>query len=221
MSKRTLAAIVAASSTAVVLVAAPNAAADDTFCTGVVTGAHDNVVVPSGASCFVVAAQIRGNLKAEPGSVVIDVRGSEIRGNVQGDTFQSFDLHNSTVGGNVQLKKFSQNVQVCASQIRQDLQVEEGNGRVLVGGESCLPVGGGNTVGENLQVYKNVVTDPTFGMDVDANTVGKNLQVYENRGPALKTVQGNVVGQIVQCFKNEMPFIGGPNIAPEKQGQCF
>jgi hypothetical protein len=25
----------------------------------------------------------------------------------------------------------------------------------------------------------------------------------------------------VQCFKNEPPFKGGPNQAPEREGECF
>jgi hypothetical protein len=199
------------------LIAAPAAMADDTRCDGVLPpGVYDNVVVPSGASCVIVGAEIRGNLKAEPGSLIIDVRNSTIHGNVEGDSFASFDLHGSMVGGDVTLKKFNTNVQVCGTQVRQDLQVEEGRGRVELGSPAtgCAA----NEVGENLQAYKNLIT---VYLAIDGNMVGKNLQVYENMGSAPKSVEGNTVGQIVQCFKNEPPFKGGPNEAPEREGECF
>jgi hypothetical protein len=198
------------------LVAAPAAMADDTTCVGVLPpGVYDNVVVPSGASCVIAGAEIRGNLKAEPGSQIIDVRNSTIHGNVEGDSFSSFDLHGSTVGGNVTLKKFTTNVQVCETQVREDLQVEDGQGRVELGNP---PTCAGNQVGENLQAYKNVIT---VYLAINGNMVGKNLQVYENVGLGPKTVEDNTVGQIVQCFKNEPPFKGGPNQAPEREGECF
>jgi hypothetical protein len=205
-----------AATTLGLLIAAPAAMADDTRCVGLLApGVYDNVVVPSGASCAIAGAEIRGNLKAEPGSQIIDVRNSTIHGNVEGDSFASFDLHGSMVGGNVTLKKFTTNVQVCATQVRKDLQVEDGRGRVELGSP---PTCGANQVGENLQAYKNIIT---VYLTIDGNMVGKNLQVYETRGPGPKSVEGNTVGQIVQCFKNEPPFKGGPNQAPEREGECF
>jgi hypothetical protein len=56
---------------------------------------------------------------------------------------------------------------------------------------------------------------------VGSNTVSENLQVYKNTGPGTKQVIQNTAGQIVQCFDNSPPFIGGPNTAPKKEGQCF
>jgi hypothetical protein len=199
------------------MAAAPAAMAGDTRCVGVLPpGIYDNVVVPSGASCVIAAAEIRGNLKAEPGSQIIDVRNSTIHGNVEGDSFSSFDLHGSTVEGNVTLKKFKANVQVCGTMVHEDLQVEEGQGRVELGrpATGCAA----NQVGENLQAYKNVIA---VHLAIDGNMVGKNLQVYETMGPGPKSVEENTVGQIVQCFKNQPPFKGGPNEAPEREGECF
>lgn len=205
-----------AATTLGLLVAAPAAMADDTSCVGLLPpGVYDNVVVPSGASCMIQGAEIRGNLKAEPGSLIIDVRNSTIHGNVEGDSFASFDLHGSMVGGNVTLKKFTTNVQVCATQVRKDLQVEDGQGRVELGSP---PTCAANEVSENLQAYKNIIT---VYLAIDGNMVGKNLQVYETMGPGPKSVEGNTVGQIVQCFKNDPPFKGGPNQAPDRDGECF
>jgi hypothetical protein len=74
------------------LAVASRAVADDTVCSGFLTGPHDNVVVPAGANCHINGAIILGNLILQPGSGRTSVVTSEIHGNVQGDRFAAFFL---------------------------------------------------------------------------------------------------------------------------------
>jgi hypothetical protein len=84
-----------------------------------------------------------------------------------------------------------------------------------------------NTVAQNMQVEDNFVervldfpTSAFNGLLVGRNTVGQNLQVYKNRGPGTKLVTLNSVSESLQCFDNELPFVGTGNFAQEAQGQC-
>ena len=76
---------------------------------------------------------------------------------------------------------------------------ENGSGQVVVIN---------NTVGKDLQVYKNGLPLPPGGtVAVDGNDVGENLQVYENGDPMGSaatdvTVNGNEVGKDLQVMKN-------------------
>ena len=44
--------------------------------------------------------------------------------------------------------------------------------------------------------------------------------MFKNRGPGPKTVQGNTVRGDLQCFENDEPFLGTPNVARKAEGQC-
>jgi hypothetical protein len=57
----TSAALVAAT---VILIMPSAATASDSTCVGLLTGTHDNVVVPPGAACTLVGATVEGNVKA-------------------------------------------------------------------------------------------------------------------------------------------------------------
>ena len=60
-----------------------------------------------------------------------------------------------------------------------------------------------------------------FFLQIAANTVGQTIEVYRNEGPSPKVVDSNTAGEAVRCEGNEQPFVGGPNVAPEREGQCF
>ena len=191
------------------------------------TGPHDNVVVPEGALCSIVGAQIKGNVKSLPGSILFISGGTTVGGSVEADkpdNTQLFGVGN-VVHGNIQVKEGGNGVQgvsVCGFTLPNgNILIEKMNGGIFVGGPGCAFFGGGdNVVKGNIKVFDNFIT-PTFGLQIGQNTVAQNLQVFENRGPGAKSVQGNTVGESIQCFKNDAPFVGGPNIAPKKEGQCF
>jgi hypothetical protein len=51
--------------------------------------------------------------------------------------------------------------------------------------------------------------------------VGQNVTVTDNRGPGPKAVNNNFLGGRVSCFRNDAPFVGGPNFAESSEGECF
>jgi hypothetical protein len=227
---------------AAMLVAAPAASADDTQCTGAMTGTFDNVVVPENAECELTSSLVRGNVKALPDSRLF-ADSNDIRGSVEGDKADIVSIIDSdviaapsVVGGDIQLKEgggptvglINSVARVCGTELPQgNIQVEKfgppaGAGRfsfVLIGDDAnCPGLGGGNTLGKgSIKVEENTIT---LSMGVDLNQVGGNLQVFKNTGPGFKTVNGNTGGGDLQCFDNSPTFIGVGNTFPKEEGQC-
>jgi hypothetical protein len=232
---RRLLALFALLTSAVVLVVAPGAAAGDTPCIGTVTGAHDNVVVPPGATCLLTGATVRGIVFAMADSKLA-VSGSSVLGSAEGRRADSVVVANSTVRENVNIFEggpaalpvigpFSCTVatNVCeaavlGSTVTGNVHIEKVTGSVRVG-SILIPTLGAPFPNGNVQVYDNIVP---AGDDlvVANNSVAQNIQVYKNRGAGNKTVTGNNADEI-QCFENMAPFVGGPNGTGKKEGQCF
>jgi hypothetical protein len=218
-----------------VLVFAPSAMADDSLCVGTLTGAHDNVVVPQGATCLLTGATVSGNVIALADSkLAVDV--STVHGNVEGRRADSVVVANSTVRENVNIFEggpaagpvigpFACTVgtNVCeaavlGSTVTGNVHIEKVTGSIRVG-SILIPTLGRPFPNGNVQVYDNIVP---AGDDlvVANNSVAQNIQVYKNRGPGNKSVTANNADQI-QCFDNVAPFVGGPNGTGKKEGQCF
>ena len=167
------------------LIAPLNAVAGDTVCVGVITGAHDNVVVPPGATCIIGAATIKGNVKVFGRLDVLPP--TTIGGSIDGEPGHIRVALFGTgvvVGGNVQLKGGS----VIAgytpgTQIGGDFQYE--------GNTGSLSATGGNIRG-NLKAEKN-----TGGGAIVSNNIGGNLECKENVPPIGE--MANVVGGNDKC----------------------
>jgi hypothetical protein len=215
-------------SAAVTLVAAPTAAANDFQCTTIVTlGVFDNVVVPEGAFCDISNSQIRGNIKALRDSTLFVSGNNRIGGNVEGDKARDVEIFNrgglsNIIQGNGVIVEDSVETFICGAVLpKGDIIVVKNRGALLgIGGPFCTAFfGGGNTLqGGNIKVEDNVISS---SFSVSDNVVAQNLQVFKNTGSATKQVANNTVGESVQCFDNAPPFVGGPNTAPKKEGQCF
>lgn len=226
MNKRLL--VIALTFSIATLVAAPPAAANDFQCVGIVTlGSFDNVVVPEGATCDISNSEIRGNVKALRNSRLLVSGGNTIAGNVEGDNAQDVQIFNrgplpNVIRGNsVFVMNSVLGSAVCGAVVpRGDIIIVKSRGTIAVGGGLCAPFGGGNSVElGNIKVEDTVITGLSF--DVSDNKVGQNVQIFKNIGGQPKTVVNNVVGESVQCFDNAPPFVGGPNLAPKREGQCF
>jgi hypothetical protein len=50
--------------------------------------------------------------------------------------------------------------------------------------------------------------------------VSGNVQIFKNTGTAQKNVRLNTILQDLQCFENDPPFLGSPNVARKAEGQC-
>jgi hypothetical protein len=205
------------------------AAANDFQCVGVVTlGSFDNVVVPEGALCDITNSQITGNIKALQNSTLFVAGGNTIGGNVEGDKARDVEIFNrgallpNVIHGNGVIVEDSIETFVCGAVLPHgNIIIVKNRGALLgVGGPFCAGFfGGGNTVERgNIKVEDNVISS---SLEVSDNRVGQNVQVYKNTGAASKRVANNTAGESVQCFDNLPPFVGGPNFAPKREGQCF
>jgi hypothetical protein len=212
----------------VALIAPPTALADDFQCAGIVTlGNFDNVVVPPGAFCDISNSNIRGNIKALADSTLFVSGNNRIGGSVEGDKARDVEIFNrggppNIIQGNGVIVEDSIETFICGAVLpKGDIIVVKNRGGLLgIGGPFCAGFfGGGNTLqGGNIKVEDNVITS---SFEVSDNNVAQNLQVFKNTGSASKRVANNTVGESVQCFDNTAPFIGGPNFAPKREGQCF
>jgi hypothetical protein len=160
---------------------------------------------------------IRGDVTvSEAGAfTVVD---STIRGGLKTTKVAFVSLANPQVGKGIQLEEGSGQVQICGARVDEGNLVVKGftGPHVFVlGAPSCpaLTVAKGN-----LQVFDNT---PTTGLQVSGTDVAQNLQVLKTRGAGFKGVQNNRVGDTIQCFDNDQPFGGGPNMARRAEGQCF
>jgi hypothetical protein len=228
-------------STFVVLVVAPGAAAGDTTCTATLTGMHDNVVVPPGQTCILNAATVRGNVKALQDSRLRVAAGSNVRGNVEGDKADIVQVSNSTVRENISIKEggpaaapalgfqFCQlgtnppnpptpcEALVINSTIEDgNIQIEKMHGDTLVRSNGLLSM---SPIGGNVLIYENFVPAGQ-AFSIDSNSVSQNVQVFKNKGPVGKIVGANTVGENLQCFENDPPVFSFLNVARQAQGQC-
>jgi hypothetical protein len=209
------------------LVPSPVMSASDTPCVGLLTGTFDNVVVPPGATCFLTNSTVAGNVKALENSRLF-ITSSTVFGNVNGDKADTVRVSDSTVRQDISIKEggpgpgFSGTI-ICRTTVQEgNIQVERMVGEVVIGHPTICGAPLNSVLKGNIKVQDNVITagGGFFGLRV-GNNVAQNLQVVRNTDAGLKTVSGNTAGESIQCFENTPPFVGGPNTAPNKEGQCF
>jgi hypothetical protein len=75
------------------------------------------------------------------------------------------------------------------------------------------------TVRGNVKVEQNVIAAPEL-LFLQNVRVDENLQVLKNTGSGNKILLGNRVGQNLQCFENDPPFVAAGNMATSAEGQC-
>jgi hypothetical protein len=206
----------------------------DFNCVGVFTGTFDNVVAPPGAFCYLFNATVRGNVKALQDAVLTLDLNTTVGGSVQGDKADVLQVRNNiTIQGSIEMVEGGphpsfREVAICGTHlpngsikiIKMTGGLSPFNGIDVSPTAFCALPSPNNVQKGNVQVEDNTIPAPAF-LSITNNTVAQNLQVYKTRGSGVKTVMGNVVGESVQCFDNQPPFVGGPNTAPKKEGQCF
>jgi cytoskeletal protein CcmA (bactofilin family) len=156
--------------------------AEETRCTGKIRGAHDNVMVPSGATCELENARLNGSVKVERNGALIISGRTFVNGSViseDGGRYVRIVGQSVRVGGNVQIKY---NYETSAIQpgatIRGSLQYVENPGALFLTGAF---------IGSDLQLFQN-----TGGLTLTENTIRQNMQCKENT-PA-PVGGGNVAG---------------------------
>jgi hypothetical protein len=162
--------------------------ADDTYCTGALTGSHDNVIVPAGESCDIEDASITGNIKVY-GSLEVD--GTPVRGNIDAEPGHGYvrigfsSAEPMTVGGSVQIKGSTAEGQ--KSGYGSGLELIRGNFQ-FEANESTLVAAGSSILG-NLKAIGN-----SGGGSITKNEIRGNLECSGNDPEITETsntVHGN------------------------------
>jgi hypothetical protein len=187
-------ALLMAALTVPVLLVAPSATANDTLCTGALAGAHDNVIVPDGATCNIAGAQIKGNVKVLAGGSL--------------DVFAP-----TTIGGSVQADPGHQYVRIWggAVVVMGDVEVKGGTGAPDGGTAGYLA---GTDIRGNFQWEENRI-----GLNADGGTIGGNVKAEKNAGGGF--ISGNTIRGNVECKENNPAIgeagntIGGDDKCPE------
>jgi hypothetical protein len=216
---------------ALVVLSPSNAEANDTECVGALTGTFDNVIVPPGQTCILTNATVGGNVKALEASR-LSINRSTVHGNVETEKSDIFQILFSTVRQQVSIKGggpaappaplfnvcgFGIDFTPCEVLILATT-VEEGNvhiekmaGSIVIQALS-VPLG-------NVKIEENSIEVPELFL-LDNATVGQNVQIFKNTGAGNKFVQNNRVGENLQCFENDPPFVAQFNMARQAEGQC-
>lgn len=155
--------------------------ADDTICTGNLSGSHTNVIVPDGATCTLSSARVEGNVEVKTGAALTVNGPTYIGGNVQseGSRFVRLSGAGVTVAGNVQIKKVTEASGLQpGTNIYGNFQFEENSGFLFAAG---------SFIRGDFQFFKN-----SGGANIVNNTIRQNMQCKEN-SPA-PTGSGNSAG---------------------------
>jgi hypothetical protein len=192
-----------------------------TDCEGTVSGPHKNVVVREGGFCFLVGATVEGYVVALKDAVlaVFDTQIGETLFGFEADVINTGRI---TVGdialyGGTQHPVFTE-VAICGARVEGNVIVEQFTGTIIVNAGLC---GSPNVFTKEVRLRNNrIPAGEEFLVSANTVTFGP-MRVLGNRGVGPKTVQGNTVGGTLTCENNEAPFVGGPNVALRKRGQCF
>ena len=145
--------------------------------------AVDEVDVPSGATCTLVATTVNGNVTVGAGAT-LTARGVKVDGDIEGRRARVVGVsHHSTIGGNLQLARGGL-AAVTNSRIRGDLQWSEQTGTLTVQR---------STIGGNLQAMRN-----HGWLTVTGNRIRGDLECGLNRRApisARNAVRGHREGQ--------------------------
>jgi hypothetical protein len=190
----------------------------DFHCIGTNTGTFQNVIVPSGAFCFLFNSTLTGNLKILPGSEVTSFNNT-IAGDIQADKALFVDIIFDRVGGNIEIADGNPEGSSQAGFL--DYRVF---GATVANGNIHIIKNQGNIfILQNILSKGNLKVEDNLNiidLIVQNNQVPRNIQVFKNKGAGPKTVNFNIAGQAIQCFENDPLFTGAPNTAPTLEGQC-
>jgi hypothetical protein len=208
---------------------------NQTECVGALPpGTYKNIVVPANETCTITSSTVKGDITALDNSRLTVREGTTVSGSIQADNSFDVETYHSNpeaeviVRGSITLRNVTGGISICGTTLTHgDIVVEGSTGsHILLGGQPCNEGFGGSNILKkgSIVVQDNNVAQSAFGavnFQIGDNQVARNLQVYRNLGLASKFVGGNTVGGALQCFDNDLPFVGGPNTAQNAEGQCF
>jgi hypothetical protein len=222
-------------------VAGPAAAHDDAVvCDGNAKGltVNGSLTVPEGGACVLDDSTVRGDVKVRAGgyfegsntNVRGDVKGkraqtifleggSSVRGDVKGDRTSQVFVFASYVGGEIDVQRADNKVNVCGNTVQGDINVERSQRDILVGDPDAVDCPGNTVRRGDIEVEDNF-TD--VELVVRGNTISRgDLEVKRNTGPSDKFVEDNTGGDRLDCKGNSDLFVASDNTGWKKiTGQC-
>jgi hypothetical protein len=194
-----------------------NSSVDDDRCSGIVAGGtYETIKVEEGSTCTLRGVIVRGNVVALKNARLF-IEDSRVDGNIQGENAAVVHVRGGRLGGSLQIQEGISTGELGVSitggtvLTQGSIQITKMRTGQIVVSDAILEKG-------NLQIEENAVST---GLETTRNRVAQNLEVRKNLGGAAKVVRDNTVGQKLECKENESPFVGGPNVASEAEGQCF
>jgi hypothetical protein len=192
-----------------------------TECNGTLPpGTYDNIIVPPGATCTINGSVIRGSVLALRDSRLF-MSSDQVVDFIKGDGADIVHIVATTVGEQI----FLHNGTLSGGGGFLNVLISNGtvvrNGNIHVQNMQADIIAIMNVTVErgSIELIDNVTE--TF-LQTEFNVVGANVDVFRNSGAGGKFITNNTAGVAVRCFENTGAFfVGGPNFAPSRQGQCF
>jgi hypothetical protein len=213
---------------------------DAADCDGTATGLtiRGDLNVPSGGSCQLINSTVRGDVKVRGGgyfeasntTIRGDVKarksqtvfiegGSTVRGNVESDRTSQVFLFASYIGGNIEVERADDKVNVCGVTVQGGIEVEESGRDILVGDPLTTDCPGNVVKRGDIEIKEN---DTDVELIVRGNTIKRgDLVIKHNTGTSDKIIDGNIGGDDLICKNNASPFTATANTGwDRKAGQC-
>jgi hypothetical protein len=185
-----------------------------THCEGTLPpGVYEKILVLPGATCFLSNSVITRDVTALPRSSLVMVD-NQVGGSIESHNATQVIVRRGTVAGSVRIKGGGfPGVAASVNEVTVtggDISVENVFSNIIFVGSNQVTNGG-------ILASRN---ESLSDFQMQFNTVARDIEVYRNIGPGVKIVSLNA-SQAVRCEGNAQPFIGGPNFAAAREGQCF
>ena len=192
-----------------------NAGRGTTQCEGTLPpGTYDNILVLPKGTCTMDHVVILRDVTVLPTGHLV-MTNYDIRGAVLGHNSGQIIMQSGRVAENIRIKGGASpgtGASIHSTIVEGgDIEIEKMETGLIFVGFNQVPNG-------RIYVAENTTQ---FFLQVAFNTVGETVEVYRNSGPSPKTTDFNTAGVAVRCERNETPYLGGPNFAPSREGQCF
>ena len=190
----------------------------NTRCVGTLPpGTYQNVTVPEGATCVLENSIVLGNVTAREDSR-LTLFNVQVGANVHGLKAAVMSIFGGgSVGDNIHIHG-ADSPNVLFSVFINQTEVLRGNIHVEQNNAGGIGVINNSVMSGSIIIQQN---DAAVFNTIQDNRIAQNLLVMDNGGPGPKSVNNNFLDGKVICFRNDPPFVGGPNFAESSQGQCF
>lgn len=188
------------------------------------SGTYESIEVPPDAVCVLDGVTVIQSVTAFAGARLF-IHSSEIGENVVGLSATVIQVGSGTqIAGDMDMQNASDDLTLpfatCAvsdATIDGNLSCTNSNpGSPVVRSEG----GDAVTIGGSVNLADNFIL-PGHVQLLQNIDIGGNADVNDNTGGGYKEVSNNRVAQKLSCKKNDLPFVGGPNVANKSKGQCF